>query len=80
MKVNILEGENINEIRLKLVLLGQKATQLDAEKNKFGIKKWFSLINSDENGDPYNICVILRENGETDFYYNFSLVEQNKEL
>ena len=26
------------------------------------------------------MCVVLRENGHTDFYYNFTLVEQNKEL
>ena len=26
------------------------------------------------------MCVVLRENGHTCFYYNFALVEQNKEL
>ena len=48
---------------------------MDKENNKSKIKKWFSLININEKGKPYNMCVVLRENGETDFYYNFVLVE-----
>ena len=53
---------------------------LDPVKNSSGIKKWFSLINSDADFKAYSLSVVLRDNGHTDFYYNFSLVEQNKEV
>ena len=60
---------------LKLFQLGACFKNLDPEENSSKIKKWISFINKDENDNPFNMCVILRENGLTDFYYNFALVE-----
>ena len=65
---------------LKLTHLGECFNNLDPEENSSNIKKWISFINKDESYSPFNMCVVLRENGHTDFYYNFTLVEQNKEL
>lgn len=35
------------------------------------------MINNKVDGSPYSVAVVLRENGMTDFYYNFNLVEEN---
>jgi hypothetical protein len=65
---------------LKLIQLGASYIKLDSENNSSKIKKWISFINTDKNKNPFNMCVVLRENGHIDFYYNFALVEQNKIL
>jgi hypothetical protein len=65
---------------LNLIQLGACFTNLDPENNSSKIRKWISFINTDKSENPFNMCVALRENGHTDFYYNFALVEQNKVL
>lgn len=64
----------------KLIQLGACVVDLFPKENCSKIKKWISLINKDDNETPFNMSLVLRENGHTDFYYNFALVEQNKQL
>lgn len=45
--------------------------------NRRAIKKWFSFITCNEENEPYHLAVVLRDNGDTDFYSDFSLVEEN---
>lgn len=59
---------------LRLVSLGDTMHETELQENYSPIRKWFSMISTRFDGKPYNICVALRENGITDFYYDFNLV------
>lgn len=48
------------------------------ESTSSGIADWFSLTGLDSNDNAYNLSVVLRENGFTDFYYNFTLTKRER--
>lgn len=64
---------------LRLVHLGDTMHKTELTGEISGIKKWFSMISTRYDGKAYNICVVLRENGVTDFYYDFNWVSSESE-
>jgi hypothetical protein len=69
---------NATEIRLRNISNGKSLEEEVNESTSSGIADWFSLTGLDSNDNAYNLSVVLRENGFTDFYYNFTLTKRER--
>lgn len=69
---------NATEIKLRNISNGKSLDKEMTESESSGIAEWFSLTGLDSNGKAYNLSVVLRENGFTDFYYNFTLTKRER--
>lgn len=77
-RIAIRRSENGKNI-VSFKLMGTRA-QSNLEIQDSGtseIKAWKSFVTCNEKNDPYHLAVVLREDGQTDFYYDFNLVELN---
>ena len=81
MKLYIRREKDKDIVEFKHMGDGMKDEDEDAKRtDRPVIKKWFSFITCNEENEPYHLAVVLRHGGDIDFYYDFSLIEENKNL
>ena len=69
MKVNFEIKDNTNTLILEI--LGDSVKKPFIVPNDVPILKWVQQISRDAEGVPFSTAVALREDGSTDFYFNF---------
>jgi 3-oxoacyl-ACP reductase-like protein len=77
MKVNFERKEDKDTLLLEV--LGDTVKKPFIIPSTIPIKKWLLQVSNDADGNPFSTAVALREDGSTDFYYNFRRVESNNE-